>query len=98
MGIYNFTRNIDAISYLIDNPNTYKDVAQFHMLGQNNLQEPNNDEFDNKNRKNMRESTFINSSISMPSVNGVRVIGFKNLSSANNINSRFIPVKPFSIN
>ncbi len=35
MGIYNFTRNIDAITYLIDNPNTYKDVAQFHMIGNN---------------------------------------------------------------
>ena len=33
MGIYNFTRNIDAVAYLIDNPNTYKDVAQFHLLG-----------------------------------------------------------------
>jgi hypothetical protein len=33
MGIYNFTRNIDAIQYLIDNPNVYKDVAQYHILG-----------------------------------------------------------------
>ena len=32
MGIYNFTRNIDSIKFLIDNPNTYKDVAQFHQL------------------------------------------------------------------
>ncbi len=32
MGIYNFTRNVDAIKFLIDNPNTYKDVAQFHQL------------------------------------------------------------------
>ena len=35
MGIYNFTKNIDAIAYLIDNPNSYKDVAQFHLLGNN---------------------------------------------------------------
>ncbi len=33
MGIYNFTKNIDSIVYLIDNPNTYKDVAQYHILG-----------------------------------------------------------------
>lgn len=33
MGIYNFTRNIDAVRFLIDNPNTYKDVAQYHQLG-----------------------------------------------------------------
>ncbi len=32
MGIYNFTRNVDAVKFLIDNPNTYKDVAQFHQL------------------------------------------------------------------
>ncbi len=32
MGIYNFTRNIDAVKFLIDNPNTYKDVAQYHQL------------------------------------------------------------------
>ncbi len=32
MGIYNFTRNINAVKFLIDNPNTYKDVAQYHNL------------------------------------------------------------------
>lgn len=32
MGIYNFTKNSDAIKFLIDNPNTYKDVASYHNL------------------------------------------------------------------
>ena len=32
MGIYNFTRNIDAVKFLIDNPNSYKDVASYHQL------------------------------------------------------------------
>lgn len=32
MGIYNFTRNIDSIAFLIHNPNSYKDVAQYHQL------------------------------------------------------------------
>ncbi len=32
MGIYNFTRDISTVKFLIDNPNTYKDVAQFHNL------------------------------------------------------------------
>ena len=32
MGIYNFTRNLDAIKFLIDNPNTYKDVASYHNM------------------------------------------------------------------
>ena len=32
MGIYNFTKTIDAVKFLIDNPNTYKDVASYHQL------------------------------------------------------------------
>ena len=32
IGIYNFTRNIDNIPFLIDNPNTYKDVAQYQKI------------------------------------------------------------------
>jgi hypothetical protein len=32
MGIYNFTKNLDSIKYLIDNPNQYKDVAAYHQL------------------------------------------------------------------
>lgn len=33
MGIYNFTRNLDAIKYLINNPNSYKDVASYQNMG-----------------------------------------------------------------
>ncbi len=29
VGIYNFTRNIDTVPYLIQNPNSYKDVASY---------------------------------------------------------------------
>ncbi len=36
MGIYNFTKNVDSVKYLIDNPNQYKDVAAYHQL--NNTQ------------------------------------------------------------
>lgn len=32
MGIYNFTQNSDGIMYLYNNPNTYRDVAQYHQL------------------------------------------------------------------
>ncbi|MEG0977148.1 MAG: hypothetical protein RSF02_01175 [Bacilli bacterium] len=32
MGIYNFTRNVDALKFLVDNPNSYKDVASYHQL------------------------------------------------------------------
>ncbi|NMA50624.1 MAG: hypothetical protein GX951_02105 [Mollicutes bacterium] len=36
LGIYNFTKNVEALSFLIDNPNTYKDVASFHQLNMSN--------------------------------------------------------------
>ncbi len=32
MGIYNFTRNKDGINYLLQHPNTYRDVAHIHQL------------------------------------------------------------------
>ena len=32
MGFYNFTTNLEGIEYLINNPNTYKDVAHIHQL------------------------------------------------------------------
>lgn len=32
IGIYNFTRNLDGIKYLINNPNSYRDVAHIHVV------------------------------------------------------------------
>ena len=32
MGIYNFARDLDGIQYLYNNPNSYRDVAQYHQL------------------------------------------------------------------
>lgn len=32
MGIYNFTSDVNTIKYLIDNPNQYKDVANYHII------------------------------------------------------------------
>ncbi len=40
MGIYNFTRNINAVKFLIDNPNSYKDVAQYHNLNGSEVDHP----------------------------------------------------------
>ena len=74
MGIYNFTRNIDAVSYLIDNPNTYKDVAQFHMIG-------GNLPGDNPNSAFFNSSSNSNDGLgnAMPTIKGTRIIGIKNL-------------------
>jgi len=63
MGIYNFTRNINAIKFLIDNPNSYKDVAQYHNLTESNQEEVKYDSF------------------SGTGSGGLRIIGFKNITS-----------------
>lgn len=63
MGIYNFTRNINAIKFLIDNPNSYKDVAQYHNLNGNN-----------DNASSVYTDTF-----SGTGSGGLRIIGFKNV-------------------
>jgi len=34
MGIYNFTTNLDGVNYLLNNPNTYRDVAHLHQIEQ----------------------------------------------------------------
>ena len=34
MGIYNFARDVDGIQYLYNNPNSYRDVAQYHEINQ----------------------------------------------------------------
>ena len=37
LGIYNFTRELTGITYLMENPNSYRDVAQYHDLANTNL-------------------------------------------------------------
>ena len=75
MGIYNFTRNIDAIAYLIDNPNSYKDVAQYHILG-NTM--PSNGQSNIDLSTSNINSNFINSSVNKVFM-GSRIIALKNL-------------------
>lgn len=64
MGIYNFTRNINAVKFLIDNPNSYKDVAQYHNL--------------NNSIKKDNEDTPLDTFAGTGS-GGLRIIGFKNV-------------------
>ncbi len=35
LGIYNFTKDITGVTYLMENPNSYRDVAQYHDLAMN---------------------------------------------------------------
>ncbi len=39
MGIYNFTKNVEGIMYLYNNPNTYRDVAHIHQIDNNQPQQ-----------------------------------------------------------
>jgi len=32
MGIYNFTKDLDGLNYLLNNPNSYRDVAHLHQI------------------------------------------------------------------
>lgn len=49
MGIYNFTRNKEGILYLLEHPNSYRDVAHIHQL--ENLTEQINDRIITKNMR-----------------------------------------------
>ena len=69
MGIYNFTRNVDAIKFLIDNPNSYKDVAQYHQL--NNVMAPMPETSSSGNTETLVAPTYEHPDL--------RVIGIKNV-------------------
>ena len=72
MGIYNFTRNIDAIKFLIDNPNSYKDVAQYHQL--NNVMTAPEETHAASHTEERKENAS-----SMESGHELRIIGIKNV-------------------
>lgn len=66
MGIYNFTKNVDEIPFLIDNPNNYKDVASYHKLNVTTEDIALND-------RNLKRNENVDSYM------GQRIIGIKNL-------------------
>ncbi|MBO4245612.1 MAG: hypothetical protein J5892_02580 [Bacilli bacterium] len=72
MGIYNFTRNIESVKFLIDNPNSYKDVAQFHQI---NPVIPTPQATSDSNNK---EIVYVDRVVESGTRN-TRVIGVKNL-------------------
>lgn len=56
LGIYNFAKDITGVSYLMENPNSYRDVAQYHDLAMND-------------QKNLKNSASNNSFASTPPSN-----------------------------
>lgn len=69
MGIYNFTKDAEGIQYLYNTPNTYRDVAQFHIL---------NSTPDNTAPNNNTKPVVIESN-PQPEFYGTRIIGVKNI-------------------
>lgn len=65
MGIYNFTASVDGVMYLYNNPNSYRDVAQYHQIDEDNV--------------SMNNGGFMGSSIGVETSGPQRIIGIKNL-------------------
>lgn len=63
MGIYNFTRNIEGIKYLLDHPNSYRDVAHIHNL----------------TSQSAKPDVYVQSEGGTIIHKGVKVIGVKNV-------------------
>ena len=72
MGIYNFTRNVDAIEFLIQNPNSYKDVAQYHQLNNVMVADTPMNEASSSGEKNVAPTVIYEE-------RNLRVIGIKNV-------------------
>lgn len=72
MGIYNFTKNLDGIIYLYNNPNSYRDVAQYHQLDAVVTQvSPQGVYVANKNNGGGQVPSTV--------MTGTRIIGIKNV-------------------
>ena len=67
IGIYNFAKDLDGIMYLYQNPNSYRDVAQYHHLG-TAMPQPN-------------QPSVIYQQIKeeVPVYQSTKIIGFKNV-------------------
>ena len=50
LGIYNFTKDVDNLMYLYDNPNTYRDVAQYQEIDKEEINVTTPISQDNPNR------------------------------------------------
>lgn len=82
LGIYNFTRDITGVTYLMENPNSYRDVAQYHDLAlhdQENLVNENATNAINGAHSGGFVHLASNTQNEFVQSSGVRVYGFKDL-------------------
>lgn len=71
MGIYNFTKNVEGIMYLYNNPNSYRDVAHIHQLDADMSSTDTNNQDGKKGHAPVIIQTIIQS--------GQRIIAFTNV-------------------
>ena len=79
MGYYNFTTNGDGVVYLLNNPNTYKEVAHLHQVNAPNDFAPMPQNNDNYNNNNNDVSNYGNMGFEGSSYSGIRTLGFVNV-------------------
>ena len=82
MGIYNFAKDVDGIQYLYNNPNSYRDVAQYHQLQNLAVQQQQQQQMFQQQAINITpidqvDSVGVSNSVVMD--NTIKVIGFKNV-------------------
>lgn len=82
MGYYNFTTNGDGILYLLNTPNTYKEVAHLHQPDipdpqqqqPMNQEQPTNQFSGNNNANEVATEPQV-----MPGASGIRILGVRNV-------------------
>lgn len=85
LGIYNFTKELTGVTYLMDNPNSYRDVQEYHDLAANEERElknnntTSNNNFNNVNNNNQTYGFDNNGYNQSYSTTGTKIIGFKDL-------------------
>ena len=82
MGIYNFTKNIEGIMYLYNNPNSYRDVAhiqQLDFLGGTTQVQQAGAPVNNINSVPSNSNIFVNQEFEKTMEKSQRIIGIKNV-------------------
>ena len=81
MGIYNFARDLDGIQYLYNNPNSYRDVAQYHQLQNMAVQQQQQRQQAIISQPVINSINSVDPIINQPVVidNTIKVIGVKNV-------------------
>ena len=75
LGIYNFTKKVDGINYLLVHPHSYRDVVNVHNI--KDVEEVKTEEKVTPKEEPKKEETIIDD---VPANNGkMKIIGFKNV-------------------